>query len=98
MLHWKWFAAAEVARKRHCVALLGTVLQRNTQQWSLEQTFKGCVCYHVNMTVYLQYLIVVVVAAVSSTVQSYEKQLTLSVVHLFNAISLCLMVFYDRLE
>jgi hypothetical protein len=50
------------------------------------------------MTVYLQYLIVVVVAAVSSTVQSYEKQLTLSVVHLFNAISLCLMVFYDRLE
>eukprot|EP00953_Heterococcus_sp_UTEX-ZZ885_P003425 2375-Heterococcus_DN1.PRE.1 len=39
MLHWKWFAAAEVARKQHCVALLGTVLQRNRQQWSLEQAF-----------------------------------------------------------
>jgi hypothetical protein len=41
MLHWKWFAAAEVARKRHSVALLGTVLQRNRQWWSLEQAFTG---------------------------------------------------------
>jgi hypothetical protein len=41
MLHWKWFAAAEVARKQHCAALLGTVLQRNRQQWSLEQAFTG---------------------------------------------------------